>query len=126
MGIRDTRRPGPVGAKSAATGICILGARAAMQTALRAAVAGADAECPRIPDRTRRAERQGEGMMRGVRPDLAALDFNDAPFLVIWETTRACDLACRHCRADAVTRRNPLELSTDEAKRMMDDVRRFG
>ena len=62
----------------------------------------------------------------GLRPNLAAADFAQAPYLVIWETTRSCDLACLHCRAEAVTRRNPLELTTAEAKRMMDDVRRFG
>jgi hypothetical protein len=26
-------------------------------------------------------------------------DFNDRPFLVFWEITRSCALACRHCRA---------------------------
>ncbi|MEX0891962.1 MAG: TIGR04053 family radical SAM/SPASM domain-containing protein, partial [Gemmatimonadota bacterium] len=51
---------------------------------------------------------------------------SQAPFLVIWETTQSCDLACKHCRADAVTDRHPLELTTDQARRMMDDVRRFG
>jgi AdoMet-dependent heme synthase len=60
------------------------------------------------------------------RPDLAALDFDVAPFLVIWETTRACDLACQHCRAEAIDRRDPCELSTIEAMRMMNHVRRFG
>src|SRR5690606_41588681 len=60
------------------------------------------------------------------RPDLGALDFEQSPFLVIWEVTRACDLACKHCRAEAVTNRNPLELSTEQGKRLMDDVRRFG
>jgi len=29
------------------------------------------------------------------------MDFNQRPFTVIWETTRACDLACLHCRAEA-------------------------
>ncbi len=53
-------------------------------------------------------------------------DFSKAPFLVIWETTRACDLACKHCRAEAILDRNPFELTTDEAKRLMDDVRGFG
>jgi AdoMet-dependent heme synthase len=62
----------------------------------------------------------------GYRPDISAADFSEAPWLVIWETTRSCDLACKHCRAEAVTSRHPLELRTDEAKRMMDDVRRFG
>src|SRR5690606_26467993 len=46
--------------------------------------------------------------------------------LVIWEVTRACDLACLHCRAEAVRERNPLELSTREGMKLMDDVRRFG
>lgn len=54
------------------------------------------------------------------------LDFARSPFLVIWETTRACDLACLHCRAEAIPSRNPFELSTAEAKAMMDAVRRFG
>lgn len=53
-------------------------------------------------------------------------DFDEAPFLVIWETTQACDLACKHCRAEAQPARHPHELTTEEAKRMLDDVRRFG
>ena len=48
--------------------------------------------------------------------------YSEAPFIVIWETTRACDLACKHCRAAAIPMRNPEELSTDEAKRLIDDV----
>src|SRR5208282_1348106 len=31
-----------------------------------------------------------------------ALDFAQRPLLVFWETTRACALACRHCRASAL------------------------
>jgi len=54
------------------------------------------------------------------------MDFNHAPFIVIWETTRACALACVHCRADAIHRRDPRELTTDEAFRLMDQVRGFG
>jgi AdoMet-dependent heme synthase len=54
------------------------------------------------------------------------LDFDQAPFVVIWESTQACDLACRHCRAEAVPDRHPDELTTDEAKRLMDRVREFG
>lgn len=63
---------------------------------------------------------------RSGAPGMAAVEFDQAPFLVIWETTQACDLACQHCRADARSRRDPRELSTAEAMRMMDDVRRFG
>lgn len=57
---------------------------------------------------------------------LNVVDFDVSPFIVIWEVTRACDLACKHCRAEAVTFRNPLELSTDEGKRLLDKVREFG
>lgn len=53
-------------------------------------------------------------------------DFERAPFLVIWETTQACDLACKHCRAEAVPDRHPDELSTAEAKGLLDQVREFG
>jgi len=68
-----------------------------------------------------------KGNRSGIgRPPWAKLDFDRAPFLVIWETTRACDLACKHCRAEAIAHRDPRELTTDEAKAMLDDVRRFG
>lgn len=53
-------------------------------------------------------------------------DFELAPFIVIWEMTQACDLACLHCRASAQPRRRPDELTTAEAKRLMDDVRAMG
>jgi radical SAM protein len=54
------------------------------------------------------------------------VNFDEAPFLVIWETTQACDLACRHCRADAVPQRHPDELTTAEGRALIDEVRRFG
>ena len=53
-------------------------------------------------------------------------DFNQSPFLVIWEATRACALACVHCRADAIARRDPRELTTPEACQLIDQVRAFG
>jgi radical SAM protein len=64
--------------------------------------------------------------MTPTRPTLAEVDFDQSPFVVIWETTQACDLACLHCRASAVPRRDPRELSTDEAKQLVDTIRRFG
>ena len=48
------------------------------------------------------------------------------PFIVIWEVTRACQLVCTHCRADAIRARNPFELTTDEGKRLLDDLASFG
>ena len=61
-----------------------------------------------------------------MKPDFTFPDFNRSPFLVIWEVTRACALACVHCRADAIHRRDPRELTTDEACRLIDQVRGFG
>lgn len=52
--------------------------------------------------------------------------FASAPLVVIWEVTRACDLACVHCRAAAIPNRDPLELSTDEGLRLIRDLRGFG
>ncbi|HXZ43701.1 MAG TPA: TIGR04053 family radical SAM/SPASM domain-containing protein [archaeon] len=48
-----------------------------------------------------------------------------APRLVAWETTRACDLACVHCRAVAQPRPDPRQLSTEEAFRLVDDIAAF-
>ncbi len=55
-----------------------------------------------------------------------ALDFERVPFTVIWEVTRACDLRCAHCRADAHPWRNPGELSTAEGMRLLDQIRDLG
>src|SRR3989337_3041966 len=52
--------------------------------------------------------------------------FDQAPFLVIWEVTQACDLACAHCRASAVPYRDPCELSTGQGFRLLETVKYFG
>jgi radical SAM protein len=51
--------------------------------------------------------------------------FDQAPFIVIWETTRACALACVHCRAEAIPHRDPGELTTEEGHRLIDRVAAF-
>lgn len=50
------------------------------------------------------------------------MDFNETPFIVIWETTQACDLVCLHCRACAQPHRSPLELTTEEGRGLIDQV----
>src|ERR1035437_8074667 len=50
------------------------------------------------------------------------VDFNDRPFIAIWEATQACDLACVHCRASAQPLRSSFELSTAEAERVIDQI----
>ena len=49
-------------------------------------------------------------------------DVGERPFIVIWEVTRACQLVCAHCRADAQHDRDSLELSTDEGRRLLDQL----
>ena len=54
------------------------------------------------------------------------VNFDETPFLVIWEVTRACALACVHCRAEAVPCRDPRELTTDEGFDLIDQVAQLG
>src|ERR1043165_4936136 len=49
-------------------------------------------------------------------------DFNARPLLVIWEMTQACDLSCMHCRANAHSKRHPLQLATAEAFHLIDQI----
>ncbi len=50
------------------------------------------------------------------------VDLNDRPVIIIWEITRRCALACRHCRAVAQPRRDPLEFNTDDVDVVLDQV----
>jgi len=59
-----------------------------------------------------------------MRP--SGIDTDRRPFVLVWELTRACDLACEHCRAEARPRRHPDELTTAEGRALLDDARRFG
>jgi radical SAM protein len=59
---------------------------------------------------------------RTMNPQINAIDFNERPFIAIWEVTQACDLACVHCRASAQPDRHPMELSTDEGKHLIDQI----
>ena len=50
---------------------------------------------------------------------MGAWDFDERAFLVFWEITRACALACSHCRAEAQSRRHPNELDSTESRRLI-------
>lgn len=52
--------------------------------------------------------------------------FARAPRRVYWELTRACDLACRHCRAEAVPTRHAAELTTAEGIGLLEALTAFG
>jgi radical SAM protein len=52
--------------------------------------------------------------------------YDHAPMRVYWETTSACDLACRHCRAEARPERDPSELTTAEGRALLQRLTTFG
>lgn len=68
-------------------------------------------------------------MMMNTRPapasPRAATDYDRSPLVVFYEVTRACDLACRHCRACAQPRRHPGEMSAAQARALFEDLARF-
>ena len=46
--------------------------------------------------------------------------------LIAWEVTRSCNLACKHCRAEAHPEPYEGELSTAEAKKLIDSFKEVG
>ncbi|SDM39742.1 TIGR04053 family radical SAM/SPASM domain-containing protein [Bacillus sp. OK048] len=55
------------------------------------------------------------GMSKGI-------DYDVNPFIVIWEVTRACQLKCVHCRADAQLTPDPRELTHEEGINLIDQI----
>ena len=53
-------------------------------------------------------------------------NFNEKPVLVFWETTLACKLKCKHCRAAAIPEPPPDQLSPKEGLYFIDQVADFG
>ena len=54
------------------------------------------------------------------------IDLDQRPILVFWESTKACLLACRHCRAEAQPTPVPGELTHAEAIGFVDSLADFG
>ena len=54
------------------------------------------------------------------------LDYGQTPFLIIWETTQACDLSCLHCRASAQPEHHPCELTTEEGEDLLRQAAEMG
>jgi radical SAM protein with 4Fe4S-binding SPASM domain len=53
------------------------------------------------------------------------LDLSKSPFILFWEITRACALACRHCRATAFKKPDPAQLDHEESTRLLDEIARL-
>ena len=62
---------------------------------------------------TKNAHRMTNGAAEGMGP------------VVVWNSTRTCNLKCRHCYMDSDSRKYQNELSTDEAKKFIDDLAEF-
>lgn len=62
-----------------------------------------------------------------VRPDTSytLADTSHSPLLVFYEVTRACDLACAHCRAVAQPKPHRCELTTTQSLALVDDLASF-
>ena len=59
-------------------------------------------------------------------PARGGLNFDETPFLAIWEITQSCDLACKHCRAAAQPIAHPDELTNAEGKALIDQIADMG
>jgi len=59
-------------------------------------------------------------------PVRGRLNFDETPFLAIWEVTQSCDLACKHCRAAAQPIAHPDELTNAEGKQLIDQIAEMG
>jgi len=57
--------------------------------------------------------------------EYTADEFNRNPLMLYYEVTQACDLVCKHCRASAQETADPAELSTDQAKTLIDQAATF-
>ncbi len=55
-------------------------------------------------------------------PARGGIDYDESPFLAIWEVTQSCDLACKHCRAAAQPVAHPDQLTHAEGKALIDQI----
>ena len=55
----------------------------------------------------------------------AVHDYSKNPMIVYWEMTQACALACRHCRAEAVSIPHPDELNYIESRNLLHQIAAF-
>jgi len=57
--------------------------------------------------------------------DYSFRDIPINPLMLYYEVTQACDLVCKHCRASAQSQPHPEELTTEMAKRLIDEAASF-
>ncbi|MGA3236149.1 MAG: TIGR04053 family radical SAM/SPASM domain-containing protein [Bryobacteraceae bacterium] len=59
-------------------------------------------------------------------PHHAPRDYAKNPMNVYWEMTQSCALACRHCRAEAISTPHPMELNFEESVAFLRQIPQFG
>jgi sulfatase maturation enzyme AslB (radical SAM superfamily) len=64
---------------------------------------------------------EGIGYYGVQRPQTTA-----APFLIVWNFTKQCNLKCKHCYENAGPKPAPDELTTEEAKHAIDEFANAG
>lgn len=71
--------------------------------------------------------RKGWGDMSGSSPTRPRrrYSYSKAPLRVYWEITRACSLGCPSCPIRSTPNRHPRELSTDDAKGVLNEIHAF-
>ena len=52
--------------------------------------------------------------------------YDQRPQLVFWETTKACELSCIHCRAVSQSKPSPEEMSIDDSLEFLSSLKSFG
>ena len=52
-------------------------------------------------------------------------DFDHSPLMFYYETTTACDLVCKHCRASAQEAADPSQLTTEQSKTLLSQIATF-
>ncbi len=68
---------------------------------------------------------QAKTNTESIQSHFSARDYTKNPMLVYWEMTQACALACRHCRAEAVSIPHPCELTNAEGKTLLRQIAAF-
>src|SRR5580658_8633905 len=56
----------------------------------------------------------------------APRDYSKTPMNLYWEMTQSCALACRHCRAEAISTPHPMELNFQESVAFLHQIPDFG
>lgn len=124
--VRAALPPGVILAGAACEGVglsaCAAQGRGAAESALAHVAARARPERPAPMLTSLTSTATASNVPRGP----SGSGFDQRPILVFWETTRACPLACRHCRAEAQHEPLPGELSFEEGLSLIDQVAEFG